>query len=365
MSSSSEQHRFTDTAGLRGNRTSRSTLGLLIPLYNEEAVLSGLIGEIERFRSDRPFIDEVLLVDDGSTDRTADLVRGLTAGLPGYTLIQFSRNFGKELAITAGLNSCEADAIVILDADLQDPLDVVDTMVARWREGYDVVYGIRRKRRGVSWMTRTFSATFYRLFQHMADTKAPADVGDFRLLSRPVIEAYREFEERQPYVRGLISWVGFRQTGVEFDRPARAAGVSKYPYRKRFQLALNSILAFSDRPLRYAAGVGFMVALLSVAGLIWTVLARLYDPDVVSGWASLIFTAFFFGGLQLFFLGVVGAYLARVYDEVKGRPRYIVSRRWTSDDAGAGDNRRHGLLFPQSDLEHLPNVNRDEPTEEK
>ncbi len=308
----------------------RRTLALVIPLFNEVAVLPKLIAAVEEFRRDRPFVVEAILIDDGSDDETAGLSMELTDSLAGYTLIQFSRNFGHQLAITAGLNVVTADAAVVLDADLQDPLHVVDEMVARWREGYDVVYGVRSKRQGDSWMTRMFSAIFYRLFQHMADLDAPVDVGDFRLVSRRVIEAYRTIEERQPYVRGLISWLGFNQIGVSYERPPRAAGSSHYPYRRRFQLAFNSILAFSDRPLRYAAQFGFLVALLSVAGLIWTVLVRIFDPGVVSGWASLIFTAFFFGGLQLFFLGVVGAYLARVYDEVKARPRYIVQQQWTS-----------------------------------
>ncbi len=322
----------------------RRTLALVIPLYNEVAVLPKLITAVEEYRSDRPFVEEVVLVDDGSDDETAGLAMELTNRLRGYTLIQFSRNFGHQLAITAGLNMATADAAVVLDADLQDPLHVVDEMIARWREGYDVVYGVRRRREGDSWMTRMFSALFYRLFQHMADMHAPVDVGDFRLMSRRVIDAYRTIEERQPYVRGLISWLGFNQIGVSYERPPRAAGSSHYPYRRRFQLAFNSILAFSDRPLRYAAQFGFVVALLAVAGLIWTILSRLFDPGVVSGWASLIFTAFFFGGLQLFFLGVVGAYLARVYDEVKARPRYVVRRQWTSGADPTPDSREEQRL---------------------
>lgn len=318
---------------------SRSSLGLVIPLYNEEAVVPALIESIESYRADRPYVTEVVLVDDGSTDLTAGLVLHHARDLPGYRLIQFSRNFGHQLAITAGVEAARSDAVVVLDADLQDPLEVVDEMVDRWRAGYDVVYGIRRRREGDSWFRRALSAVFYRAFQRLADTDAPLDVGDFRLISRDVIDAFSTLQERQPYVRGLVSWLGFNQTGVEYDRPARTAGRSKYPFRKLMQLASDSILAFSDRPLRYAARFGFVVSALSVVGLIWSVLARIFQPDLISGWASLIFTAFFFGGLQLFFLGVVGAYLARVYDEVKARPRYIVRRTWSSDDRPPADRR--------------------------
>ncbi len=314
-----------------GNAKSRESLGLVIPLFNEEAVVETLIAEVESFREHRPFVGEVILVDDGSTDDTASRVRSLTQRLPGYTMIQFSRNFGHQLAITAGIELAKSDAVVVLDADLQDPLRVIDDMVERWRAGYDVVYGIRRVREGESWFRRALSASFYRIFQRLTDSKTPVDVGDFRLISRSVITAFSELQERQPYVRGLVSWLGFNQTGVEYDRPARTLGRSKYPFRKLFDLASSSILAFSDKPLRYAARFGFAVAALSVVGLIWSVLAKIFQPDLISGWASLIFTAFFFGGLQLFFLGVVGAYLARVYDEVKARPRYIVSRTWTSE----------------------------------
>jgi dolichol-phosphate mannosyltransferase len=319
------------------NSDLRNSLGLVIPLYNEEAVVPMLIASVEAFRLRRPFVTEVVLVDDGSTDRTAALVREQTRDLPGYTLVQFSRNFGHQLAITAGLAATAADAAVVLDADLQDPLEVIDEMVVRWQSGYDVVYGIRRRREGDSWLGRTLSASFYRIFQRLADSDTPVDVGDFRLMSREVIDAFTRLEERQPYVRGLVSWLGFNQTGVEYDRPARVVGRSKYPFRKRVELAFNSIVAFSDKPLRYAARLGFLVSVFSVLGIIWTVLAKIFKPEVVSGWASLIFTAFFFGGLQLFFLGIVGAYLARVYDEVKSRPRYVISRQWNSDSTPPRD----------------------------
>jgi dolichol-phosphate mannosyltransferase len=311
----------------------RETVAFVIPLFNEEAVLPVLVQELEAYRAAHPEVVQVVFVDDGSRDGTAALVRTLTAGKPGYVLVRFSRNFGHQLAITAGMELVEADAAVILDADLQDPLWVVTEMVARWREGYDVVYGIRGRREGVPWPTRLAMHGFYRLFRWMTDLDAPLDVGDFRLIARPVLEAYRRLHEQQPYVRGLIAWLGFNQIGIPYDRPSRAAGQSHYPFRKRLRLALDGLTAFSTKPLRFAMRLGLLLAACSVLGLVWAVVVRLYGSDFVPGWASIIFAVFFFGGLQLFFLGVVGSYLARVYEEVKARPRFIVQDRW---DSGSG-----------------------------
>ena len=308
----------------------RDTVGLVVPLYNEEDVLPSLISEIETYRIDHPEIEQVVFIDDGSVDGTARLVKDLTAGREGYLLVRFSRNFGHQIAVTAGLHMVETDAAVVMDADLQDPLWVVTEMIDKWREGFDVVYGIRQQRDGEPWLRRTAMKLFYRYFRHMSDIDAPADTGDFRLLSRPVIDAFRRLEERQPYVRGLVSWIGFNQTGIEYHRPARAAGRSKYSYRHLIRLATDGITAFSHKPLRYAAGIGMGTSLLAAAGLVWVVLDKLLF-GAERGWASIIFAVFFFSGLQLFFLGIVGVYIARVYEEVKARPRYIVREEWNSE----------------------------------
>lgn len=319
--------------GLSAPHDRRETVALVIPLYNEEAVLPMLFREIEAYRNEHPEIVQVVFIDDGSRDRTATLVRTLTADRPGYLLVQFSRNFGHQLAVTAGMEIASADAAVIMDADLQDPLWVVTEMIEKWREGYDVVYGIRKKRQGETVFKRSASRLFYRLFRRISDIDAPLDAGDFRLVSRRVLDAYGALQEQQPYVRGLISWIGFNQTGVEYVRPARAAGETKYPFRKLMQLATDGIFSFSDKPLRFAVRLGLTVALFSIFGLIWVLVEKYIIGVPVTGWASLIFALFFFGGLQLFFLGIVGAYLARVYDEVKARPRYIVQSKWSSDRA--------------------------------
>ena len=303
---------------------------LIIPLFNEAEVVPELIQSLEAFRSSRTESIEVMLIDDGSSDKTPDLVRDLTGALPGYQLIRFSRNFGHQKAVSAGINMCRSDAAVIMDADLQDPLEVAGQMIDRWKEGYDVVYGVRESRSDVSAAQRVTAHWFYRIFRSLSDVDAPVDTGDFRLISRPVIEAFNNLGEQQPYVRGLISWLGFKQTGITYRRPGRIAGKTKYPMRRRFKLAVDGITSFSSKPLKMAVNLGLFISAGSVLGLIWVVLTKYVLGTAITGWASLIFAAFFFGGLQLLFLGIVGMYVARVYDEVKGRPRYIISDVWTS-----------------------------------
>lgn len=310
---------------------SRETVAFIIPLYNEEAVLPLLVAELEAYRAAHPEVVQVVFIDDGSRDQTAALVRKLTGHLDGYVLIRFSRNFGHQLAVTAGMEFVETDAAVIMDADLQDPLHVVTEMIEKWKAGFDVVYGIRKRREGETLFKRTATKVFYRLFRHLSDTDAPLDTGDFRLVSRPVLDAFRKMQEQQPYVRGLVSWIGFNQTGIEYIRPARAAGETKYPFRKLLKLATDGLFSFSDRPLRYAVRLGLLVSALSVLGLIWVLIDKYIIGVEVVGWASIVFALFFFGGLQLFFLGIVGAYLARVYEEVKARPRYLVRETWASE----------------------------------
>ncbi len=312
----------TDSPLLDDTNT-RETVALVIPLFNEEAMLPILIREVEAFRAEHPCVVQVVLVDDGSSDATPRMVPMLTDGLAGYRVARFARNFGHQLAVTAGLSLTTTDAAVILDADLQDPLSVVAQMIAEWRKGYDVVYGVRSEREGETAFKRGTAAGFYRAFRWMTDLDIPLDTGDFRLVSRRVIDAYEKLGEQQPFVRGLISWLGFNQTGVAYRRVARVAGETKYPLRKMLKLALTSMLSFSDKPLRVAAYLGLSTAALSFVGLLWVIVAK-FIGSTVSGWTSLIFVGFFFGGLQLFFMGVLGLYLARVHDEVRRRPRYVI-----------------------------------------
>jgi len=326
---------------------------LIFPIFNEEAVLPLLMEEVEAFRQLRSENISVLFIDDGSTDGSERLIRSLAESLSGYHIIRFSRNFGHQLAVTAGLRHVDGsvDAAIVLDADLQDPLAVAGDMINRWKEGADVVYGIRRTRSGMSATGSFFYRLYYRLFSRMAEIEAPLDAGDFRLLSAPVIRAYQQFEEQQPYVRGLVAWLGFTQVGIEYERPARAAGRSKYSLRKLFQLGFDGVTSFSGRPLRYAAKLGLVLAAFSGLGLCWALVEKLILQTNIPGWASLVFIGFFFGGLQLFFLGVVGAYVARVYEEVKGRPRYIIREMWSSQGSRVR-NTMHGESI--SDASSMP-----------
>ena len=312
---------------------------LVVPVFNEEQVLPLLVKEIQAFCKARPETIRVLFVDDGSTDSSAALIQSLTGLMAGVKLIRFSRNFGHQLAVTAGLHRVEADsdAAIVMDSDLQDPLSVCGEMIDTWKSGYDVVYGIRRKRAGVSIFTRVMYRIYYRMFSGLSETGAPENAGDFRLLSARVIEAYKEFGEQQPYVRGLIAWLGFNQTGIEYSRPARAAGHSKYTWSQLFQLGFDGITSFSGKPLQYSVKVGLLISALSILGLFWALFEKFVLHTDLPGWASLVFIGFFFGGLQLFFLGIVGSYVARVYEEVKGRPRFIIQQVWES---GEGSNSR-------------------------
>lgn len=314
--------------------TGQPHVALIIPVYNEVDVLPFLFQELAAFRASRAERISVLFVDDGSTDGTAARIRELAGDTADISVLSFSRNFGHQVAVTAGLDFCEADAAIVMDADLQDPPEVAGGMIDVWKKGADVVYGKRLEREQVGFLQRFTARLYYRFFRSFTGVDAPLDTGDFRLVSRPVIEAFRKLPEQQPYVRGLVSWLGFRQEAVEYVRPGRKAGVTKYPWRRRFDLALDGLASFSGKPLRYAMRLGLLVSAGSMLGLIWVLLTKYVFQTAITGWASLIFAAFFFGGMQLFFLGVIGSYLARVYDEVKGRPRYVVRSSWSSGPVG-------------------------------
>ena len=296
-----------------------------------------LLDALVQFQASRDERVSVLFVDDGSRDGSVSCIQSDQSALKDVRLVSFSRNFGHQIAVTAGLNLCTADAAIVMDADLQDPLEVAGHMIDVWKDGYDVVYGRRLMREKVGWFERVTARMYYRFFRSFTGVDAPLDTGDFRLISRPVLEAYREMGEQQPYVRGLISWLGFRQTAVDYVRPGRAAGTTKYPWRRRFDLALDGLASFSGKPLRFAMRLGLFISAGSVFGLVWVLFTKYVFETAITGWASLIFAAFFFGGVQLFFLGVMGSYLARVYDEVKGRPRYVIQSSWQSERVPSAD----------------------------
>jgi glycosyltransferase involved in cell wall biosynthesis len=307
---------------------------LVLPIYNEEDTIPELIrrlGElIEQFDGDV----EVILVDDGSSDSSYELMVAARQMDPRFKLLRLSRNFGHQVAVTAGLDVASGDAVIVMDSDLQDPPEVALELAARWRDGYDVVYAVREERQGDSRFKRATAAGFYRLFKRMSDVDVPLDVGDFRLVDRRALDAFRSMRESNRYVRGMFSWIGFRQVGVPFKRDERFAGETKYPLPKMLKFATDGIVSFSAYPLRLALKVGFVVSAFSfLLGIVFLVsrLAGLYS---VPGLASVAVFVAFLGGIQLLLLGIVGEYIARIHDEVKGRPLYLVSDAQGLDQPG-------------------------------
>lgn len=298
----------------------------IVPVYNEQETLHTLY---ERLLSVMEQLDgsaEVIFVDDGSEDDSFDRMIEISLRDPRFKVLQLSRNFGHQTAITAGLDFAAGNAVVVMDSDLQDPPEIVLTMAQRWREGFDVVYAIRRERIGENRFKRFTAARFYRLLRRLTDVEIPVDVGDFRLVDRKALEAYKTMRENDRFVRGMFSWVGFRQTGVMYDRGERFAGETKYPLRKMMNFAIDGIVSFSNAPLRLALALGFAVSVISFLYGIVAIALKLSGAFTVPGWTSIMFVASFLGGVQLIVLGVVGEYVGRIYVETKRRPLYIVNR---------------------------------------
>lgn len=321
---------------------SHPTVSLVVPVFNEQPILRLLHRRVVAALERTGETFELVLVDDGSRDGSWDEMRAIAEADARVVLVRLSRNFGHQLAITAGVDAARGDAVVLMDADLQDPPEVVVEMIARWREGYDVVYGRRTARRGESAFKRGTAALFYRIIRRLTAIEIPADTGDFRLMSRRVVEVLKEFRERNRFLRGMVAWIGYRQTAVDYERAERAAGETKYPLRKMIRFAADAIVSFSYAPLRIATGLGLVVSTLSFAYAVYAVLARIFEWDVVQGWASLMVAVVFLGGVQLVSLGIIGEYIGRIYDEVKRRPLYVgdVERRRDADRGARGDAAR-------------------------
>jgi glycosyltransferase involved in cell wall biosynthesis len=302
----------------------RPTLSLVLPIYNEEEVIPELHTRLQQFLAELRLDTEVIFVNDGSRDRSMELLRGISAGEPRYKILSFARNFGHQAAITAGLDYARGKAVVVLDADLQDPPEVILEMVAKWREGFDVVYGKRRSRVGESFVKLFTAKWFYRLFAAMIPIDVPLDTGDFRLMSRRVVVALRELKETHRFVRGLVAWVGFKQTAVLYDRPGRFAGETKYPMRKMLRFAIDGITSFSVLPLRFATYLGMVISVLSVGVAIWALLAKYVFKVTVQGWTAEVVLVSLLASVQLLMIGILGEYIGRIYEEVKRRPLYIV-----------------------------------------
>ena len=322
-------------------------LSVVIPCFNEEPVLRATHERLSQTLTNlRDVQFELIFVDDGSRDSTFQLLSDLQSADSRVRVLRLSRNFGHQVAVTAGLSEATGDAVVVIDADLQDPPEVIAEMIALWREGNDVVYGSRVSREGESRFKLWTAKAFYRLINRLSDTDMPVDTGDFRLMDRKVVDVLVAMPERGRFLRGMVSWVGFRQAPVYYKREARQAGASKYPFLKMMRFAMDGIFSFSVLPLRLAALTGLASIWIAIGGIILAIVARvfgLYDLRFGRGWASLFVAVLFMGGVQLLCLGVIGEYLGRIYTEVKQRPLYAVSERlgFASRPSEAALNRGH------------------------
>src|SRR3989344_811270 len=309
------------------------SISIAIPVLNEEDTIPELLRRIVALDGHHDLrLAEVLFIDDGSHDRTFDILRTAALKDPRIKIISFSRNFGHQIAVSAAFDHAQGDAVVVIDGDLQDPPEFIPALVAKWQEGNDIVYAVRKKRKeGVA--KRTIAALFYRLLRMIAEVDIPLDTGDFALLDRKVVEVMKRMPERSRYLRGLRAWSGFRSIGIEYDRNARAAGESKYTLKKMIDLAASGIIGFSTVPLRIATYIGMFMALASVLGGMFVFFQWLIGwPGLVRGWASLMIGFFFVSGIQLFILGVMGEYIGRIYREVQARPLYIIGKKIGFDE---------------------------------
>lgn len=307
-------------------------VSVVVPVFNEEEII-GLF--YERMSNVLGTLDgltwEVIFVDDGSRDSSFERLSALAQRDPRIKVIKFSRNFGHQIAITAGVDEARGDCVVVIDSDLQDPPEVIPSMVEQWRLGYDVVYGVRSEREGETAIKLMTASMFYRILGRLTNVHIPANVGDFRLMSRRVVNELKLLREKDRFVRGLVSWVGFRQTGVTYHREARQAGVTKYPLGKMIKFAFDGITSFSTVPLKLATWTGYLAALLAVLYLLSVFVQRALGRTV-EGWATIMVALLFLGSVQLICLGILGEYLGRIFNEVKPRPMYIIEERLGLDD---------------------------------
>jgi polyisoprenyl-phosphate glycosyltransferase len=300
------------------------TYSIIAPIYNELDNIPELYRRISEVMDSTHEPWELILVDDGSTDGSTDAIRKLAKEDDCVRAVIFARNFGHQIAITAGWDYARGDAVVIIDADLQDPPELILEMGKKWKEGYEVVYAVRKEREGESLFKIWTASLFYRLIYLITDVKIPLDTGDFRLMDRKVVDVLKQMRERHRFPRGMSAWVGFRQIGVEYKRAARKAGETKYPFRKMFRLALNAITSFSYFPLQVATFFGFASAGIAIIAIPVVIVLRLIGSHFFEGQTTTLISVLFLGGVQLISLGILGEYVGRLYDEAKGRPLYIV-----------------------------------------
>ncbi|MCB0177001.1 MAG: glycosyltransferase [Anaerolineae bacterium] len=303
----------------------RIRYSIIAPCWNEEKNLPVLYNRIKMVMDQTNDNWELVLINDGSRDNTVRIMHELHLADPSVRYIDFARNFGHQIAVTAGMDYARGDAAILIDADLQDPPELILEMIKKWQEGYEVVYAIRAARKGETWFKLFTAKLFYRLIYRITDIEIPLDTGDFRLMDRKVVDTLKQIKERHRFIRGLTSWVGFNQTGVTYVREERHAGETGYPFRKMLKFASDAITGFSYLPLQLATLLGFSIATLSGIGIVGVIIARIFGNQAFFGQATTLVMVLFLGGIQLISLGIIGEYLGRIYDEVKGRPLYVVN----------------------------------------
>ncbi len=306
--------------------TEKITYSVVAPIYNEIEIVDEFCKRVTHVMNSTGETWELVLVDDGSQDGSTELILTLANENEHIRPVIFARNFGHQIAVTAGLDYTRGDAVTIIDADLQDPPEVILDLIAKWKEGYEVVFAVRAEREGESWFKLWTASLFYRIIYRITDVKIPLDTGDFRLLDRKVVDVMNAMRERHRFLRGMSAWVGYKQIGVEYKRAARMAGETKYPFKKMLQLALNAVTSFSYFPLQVASYFGFFSAGIAIIAIPIVAIMRMAGSHFFEGQATTLISVLFLGGAQLISLGILGEYIGRLYDEAKGRPLYIVSR---------------------------------------
>ncbi|MEK7429025.1 MAG: glycosyltransferase family 2 protein [Pseudomonadota bacterium] len=322
-----ETHSQTDAVKLGARSRVRRTLSLIIPMHNEAPVLASLFERLDAVISELGVAAEIICIDDGSRDGTLELLRARALADPRIRVIALSRNFGKEAALTAGIDVATGDMVVPIDADLQDPPELIGEFVGLWEQGYDVVYGVRADRRSDTWLKQMTAGVFYGVFNSMSASPIPPSTGDFRLMDRQVVEALKRLPERNRFMKGLFAWVGFRQVGVAYTRPARVAGETSWRYFQLWRFALDGITSFSTAPLRVWTIVGLAAAAVAMTAALALIIRVLVVGRDVPGYASLMVVVLFGFAVQMIAFGILGEYIGRLYEEVKGRPLYLVRER--------------------------------------
>lgn len=304
-------------------------LTVIVPCYNEELVIAESYRRTKEALSVLPNPTEILYINDGSRDKTRRMLDDIALSDPQVKVIHFSRNFGHQPAVTAGINNCDADLAVILDADMQDSPELIPAMLElQEKEGANVVYCVRKSRRGESLFKKLTSKAFYRLLNYMSEVNFPLDTGDFRMIDRKIMDQFDRFQERGKYIRGLISWLGYKQVPFYYEREARIAGETKYPFSKMLKFASTAMLYFSKKPLRLAISLGFIAVLVGIVLAVWFTLGKIYGfSNAETGWTSIMTSVIFFGGVQLLTVGVLGQYIGILFDEIKARPEYIIDEK--------------------------------------